>query len=738
MTDSLVVKDYRITNAWAVLMQELGALIAQTFAHFEAFETHMDALRAYEHQKIEEYEKIRQDRVQERVNRHCDQLRSLEDDLIQMLMHPDLALVGAIGTASTGNEKIIQMVVRILDSYGKLVSLLTVAVTREVTTTQDHSTLFRGNSPSTKLMTAFTRILGKDYLDIVLKPFVEALVEEDPALYEVDPAKSKEGDVEENMQRLLVKCQEILDIILDSLGICPPSFRMVTKHLQREVVKRFPDSKNTCVGGFFFLRYLCPVLMSPDVLGLIDGPIDKSKRRPLTLICKALQNLSNNIRFGKKEAYMLPVNTFLDDNLDRTNKFFEDFVQVSDDISWEPLAKLEDVRKNEVKQLHEYTKENIAKIGRYLAGTSPPELVMEIVRLVADLDSAYEYGDEHPELARNYVPTASSSSLQARSARSNPTPAPGPASSKSFCVEKSPRASFPAAAPPLTPALSEPNLTRGPAPPPPSASEAALSRGPAPPTPGGGASESAAFNRGPAPPTPSASESALSRGPAPTPIPPANRGSAAITKSSNDTAAPTNVFPVVPPRNSPKPNSGPERSPRGPAPKLAERSSSSVDKSPSAPLVAPPTRQRSFGGMQRTPAPAPPPQSPPSSQPPLTESPRHRAPSPPVRPVSAYQSSPSGMSSPSSGPPPLQPRPPQISSSTSNLNSPTKSSARPNPPSRQPLLARNRPINEDGPAIPERGQGPNFRHSHAPRYTHKPNKGLPPTPPNKALPPTPP
>ena len=40
-------------------------------------------------------------------------------------------------------------------------------------------------------------------------------------------------------------------------------------------------------------------------------PLTSQQRRNLVLICKVLQNLSNDILFGKKEPFMIPLNDFL-------------------------------------------------------------------------------------------------------------------------------------------------------------------------------------------------------------------------------------------------------------------------------------------------------------------------------------------------------------------------------------------------------------------------------------------
>jgi hypothetical protein len=41
--------------------------------------------------------------------------------------------------------------------------------------------------------------------------------------------------------------------------------------LHKEVVQKFPESKYSVLSGFFFLRFICPAIVSPERYGLIDG-----------------------------------------------------------------------------------------------------------------------------------------------------------------------------------------------------------------------------------------------------------------------------------------------------------------------------------------------------------------------------------------------------------------------------------------------------------------------------------
>jgi hypothetical protein len=77
------------------------------------------------------------------------------------------------------------------------------------------------------------------------------------------------------------------------------------------------------VGGFLFLRFFCPAIISPEGFGLLPEPPNVKARRCFVLIAKALQNLSNGVMFGQKEQYMCDVNSFIEKNQAIIISFFE-------------------------------------------------------------------------------------------------------------------------------------------------------------------------------------------------------------------------------------------------------------------------------------------------------------------------------------------------------------------------------------------------------------------------------
>jgi neurofibromin 1 len=77
----------------------------------------------------------------------------------------------------------------------------------------------------------------------------------------------------------------------------------------------------TVVGGFFFLRFVCPAFITPDQHGI---KADAKLKRGLVLFTKILQNVSNGVLFGAKEPFMEPLNPLLREYLEPVKTFLID------------------------------------------------------------------------------------------------------------------------------------------------------------------------------------------------------------------------------------------------------------------------------------------------------------------------------------------------------------------------------------------------------------------------------
>ncbi|KAJ1878916.1 Ras GTPase activating protein ira2, partial [Coemansia sp. S17] len=132
---------------------------------------------------------------------------------------------------------------------------------------------------------------------------------------------TESADRDRNLKNVERLCSLVIDAIVGSVGALPASLRWICNLIYRIVITRFPDAGYTAVGGFVFLRFLCPAIVAPDAHGICSQITNPEVRRGLLLCTKITHNLANDILFGNKETYMVPLNKFISENRGRTLRF---------------------------------------------------------------------------------------------------------------------------------------------------------------------------------------------------------------------------------------------------------------------------------------------------------------------------------------------------------------------------------------------------------------------------------
>eukprot|EP01102_Stenamoeba_stenopodia_P002953 TRINITY_DN1288_c0_g1_i1.p1 TRINITY_DN1288_c0_g1~~TRINITY_DN1288_c0_g1_i1.p1 ORF type:complete len:687 (+),score=116.19 TRINITY_DN1288_c0_g1_i1:437-2497(+) len=263
-------------------------------------------------------------------------------DLIQLLSEPRIDLIRSLALVAdpTISEQLAKDLVAIFEANGQALELVNKMIKHEVDITTSSGTLFRGNSLASHLMVSYARSSGKQYLVSTLKPLIE-LIRSSETSFEVDPSKLKSGEsLSENTKNLSSITSSFIDRIVKSLDSCPITIRAICKYLQKVVSAKFPESKSKSVGGFFFLRILCPAIVSPDGFNIVNRQIVTPEiRRALILVSKILQNIANAVQFGQKETYMIPFNQLCASQTTVVQSFFDSLANVSDDVS-EPVIKI--------------------------------------------------------------------------------------------------------------------------------------------------------------------------------------------------------------------------------------------------------------------------------------------------------------------------------------------------------------------------------------------------------------
>ena len=70
-------------------------------------------------------------------------------------------------------------------------------------------------------------------------------------------------------------------------------------------------------------RFISPAIVAPEIIDVEIPKDDWVLRRGLMLVAKIIQNLANNIFFGK-EPHMIALNDFLKENIVNVTRFLSD------------------------------------------------------------------------------------------------------------------------------------------------------------------------------------------------------------------------------------------------------------------------------------------------------------------------------------------------------------------------------------------------------------------------------
>jgi len=226
-------------------------------------------------------------------------------------------------------DRVSKVLVAISTPTGRILPLIRQIVSAEFERNfRNPGSILRGNCVASKLMAAYSRRVGAEWIGRCVGPVVKRIVDQDEKInLEINPAFlrrtiSNESAVESAMQKngaeLLKFATEVLNNITDrdNTQLMPRNVRALCGFTAEYARMYAADRLVPLVGGFIMLRLVNPALVTPETFCFLpDGQIpSRHARRNLTLVSKLMQNLSNGILFGSKEEYMCPMNSFIDSN----------------------------------------------------------------------------------------------------------------------------------------------------------------------------------------------------------------------------------------------------------------------------------------------------------------------------------------------------------------------------------------------------------------------------------------
>ncbi|KAJ3330367.1 Ras GTPase activating protein ira2 [Blyttiomyces sp. JEL0837] len=287
--------------------------------------------------------------------------------LVEIITDKDLTIALALCDVSDV-EDVAGILMSIFESRGEALRLVSAVIEHEVAKTDYASNLFRRNSMATRLFSAFAKSCGQEFLVAALKPVLEEILSIQPTLtFEIDPVRLQEHDDPAiNLKNLKMLVKRLLDHIVGAQNMLPQPLREACHQLAEIVDKRFPDSRVQSVGGFIFLRFICPVIVAPETFNIVPPIESRDIRRGLVLATKVIQNLSNNVLFGAKESYMTDLNDLLRRNIGRVHGFLRFISDKTADNPPEPALEQPNIRPNlseyDLMRLHRVLALNLDKI----------------------------------------------------------------------------------------------------------------------------------------------------------------------------------------------------------------------------------------------------------------------------------------------------------------------------------------------------------------------------------------
>ncbi|KAF1335505.1 hypothetical protein FI667_g1150, partial [Globisporangium splendens] len=208
----------------------------------------------------------------------------------------------------------------------------------EVASVFNVATLFRSDDYASRLVSSYSKSVGSDFLHVVLKDPIREIFALKIADLELNPDKleglREEGSVKKNADNLMRACQHILDAILRNAHLIPVSYYHICSHLNARVIRRFDGSfegiahedpatlTRSVIGGFLFLRFVCPAMTTPHLYNLVDKEPPSETRRVLVLITKLLFKTATCVMFGEREPQFKILNPFIERNSPAIQQLF--------------------------------------------------------------------------------------------------------------------------------------------------------------------------------------------------------------------------------------------------------------------------------------------------------------------------------------------------------------------------------------------------------------------------------
>lgn len=198
---------------------------------------------------------------------------------------------------ATEVDEFSKSLLNIFDAKAKCLNLVKAVVTREVERADIPLEILRRNCVATKVLSLYANNRGLSYLKLSLGPFINDIIADpEPYVFESNPEKIPEGEsTEENFAKFERTLEKLINAFQSTVNHVPRELREICKTISNTAGPKFSgvkDNSITAISAFFFLRFICPALVSPDAIGLLNSPPPKNVRRTFLILAKIIQNMA--------------------------------------------------------------------------------------------------------------------------------------------------------------------------------------------------------------------------------------------------------------------------------------------------------------------------------------------------------------------------------------------------------------------------------------------------------------
>ncbi|RKO93011.1 hypothetical protein BDK51DRAFT_28758 [Blyttiomyces helicus] len=253
---------------------------------------------------------------------------------LDLVAQHQFRLAHLFGKVSKDREEAAMCFIKLTEAQAKTQPFLFALITAEIEETSDPNTLFRANSMASKALEVYMKHLGSKYLVKTLGDIIKQIVSKKVHVEVVEDALTcslilrdwKKWKMSKKRERLLTNGIKKYWTLFWRRAARYHREPQTNNRPQNQVINKFPKDdfvRYTSVGGFIFLRFFAPAIFGPKLFGLIDEYVEPKTARTLTLLAKTLQSLANLAPFGHKEPYMMALNPFIEENIERMKGYID-------------------------------------------------------------------------------------------------------------------------------------------------------------------------------------------------------------------------------------------------------------------------------------------------------------------------------------------------------------------------------------------------------------------------------